>query len=342
MTDETTSSPTRLAVLGAGSWGTSLAITLSSRFEHIALWAHSPEQAQQLRDHRQNFTYLPGFALAPNIIATDDLALALQGADVVLVVVPSRYLRSVLTAAAAYAPTEAVYVSATKGLEQGTLKRMSQVVADTIWKGARRDEQVCVLSGPTFAREIAAGEPAAVVIASADRKQASRMQRCFATSTLRLYASDDVIGTELGGSLKNVIAIGAGICDGLGLGSNTLAALVTRGLAEMTRLAVTMGAHPRTLAGLAGLGDLILTTTGSQSRNRSLGVDLARGKTLVNLLANTRMVAEGVWTCQAANDLAAAHSIDVPIMSEMKQILYEGKDPRAALRELLDRPLTRE
>jgi glycerol-3-phosphate dehydrogenase (NAD(P)+) len=229
-------------------------------------------------------------------------------------------------------------ISATKGIEDKTLIRMSEVIASTI----RNPERIAVLSGPTFAREIAAGEPAAVVIAADRLDFAGQIQRALATPTLRLYASLDVVGVEIGAALKNVIAIGAGICKGLGLGSNSAAALITRGLAEITRLALVMGGSPRTLSGLAGLGDLVLTATGDLSRNRAVGYKLGQGQTLQHILSESPMVAEGVPTCRAAFDLGNKHGVDLPIIQRMFQVLYENKDPRVAIRELMDRPLTSE
>jgi glycerol-3-phosphate dehydrogenase (NAD(P)+) len=234
----------------------------------------------------------------------------------------------------------AIVISATKGIEEGTLLRMSAVLADAL--GDRLAAPVVVLSGPTFAREVAAGEPAAVVVACEDRVVADNAQRFISTSNFRLYTSEDVIGVEVGAALKNVIAIGAGVCCGLGLGGNSVAALVTRGLAEITRLAVAMGGQPRTLAGLAGLGDLVLTTTGGLSRNRFVGLELGRGKSLGQVLADMTMVAEGVPTCRAAYALSERLDIDLPIINQMNEILYKNKDVREAIRELMERPLTRE
>ena len=231
-------------------------------------------------------------------------------------------------------------MSATKGLEQATLKRMSEVIAEAL--ELERGEHVAVLSGPTFAKEIAAGEPAAVAIACSDKATASDIQRQLSTETLRLYTTTDVIGVEIGAALKNVIAIGAGLCSGLGLGSNSVAALVSRGLAEISRLATAMGGQERTLAGLAGLGDLVLTATGDLSRNRRVGLELGRGRQLDDILASMGMVAEGVATCQAARSLGKRYGTSLPIIEQMYKVLYEAQDPRAAIRELMERPLTAE
>jgi glycerol-3-phosphate dehydrogenase (NAD(P)+) len=327
-----------LAVVGAGSWGTALAIALAPRFGSVRLWARRPEQARAIRQTRENALYLAGFPLPANVSVTSSLEEAVPGAQIVMLVVPSRFLRTQAAALAGLLTENAVVLSATKGLENGTLFRMSQVIRDVLARPAR----LAVLSGPTFAREVAAGEPVAVVLASDDIEIARQLQPQLSGATFRAYASDDVIGVEIGAALKNVIAIASGICQGLGLGGNTVAALVTRGLAEITRVAVALGGRERTLAGLAGLGDLVLTTTGDLSRNRSVGLRLGRGETLDDILASTSMVAEGVGTCRAARDLAQKLEVPAPIISEMFSILYENKNPRIALQQLMDRPLTRE
>jgi glycerol-3-phosphate dehydrogenase (NAD(P)+) len=261
----------------------------------------------------------------------------LQNAEIAVAVVPSRHFRTVLSSATDHIRPGATIVSATKGLEDPGLCRMSQVITELLPGHA-----VAVLSGPTFAKEIAAGEPAAMVIAAEDLSVAEEMQQALSTSALRLYASSDVVGTEIGAALKNVIAIGAGICSGLGLGSNTVAALVTRGLAEITRLAVSMGGNARTLSGLAGLGDLVLTATGDLSRNRFVGIQLGRGRGLEQIQADMIMVAEGVATCRAARLLGIRKGLELPLIGQMYQVLYEAKQPRQAIRELMERPLTTE
>ncbi|MBV9082243.1 MAG: NAD(P)-dependent glycerol-3-phosphate dehydrogenase [Acidobacteriaceae bacterium] len=329
----------RLAIVGAGSWGTALTIALASRFEAVTLWARDETRACEMQLSRENRRYLPGFLLPPNVSISSD-ALALNAPDIVLIVTPSAYLRNTLNMLRQYIAPGTRIVSATKGLELNTLARMSQVIRDML-----RDSDsmpIAVLSGPTFAKEIAAGEPAAVVVASDDIAIAEDIQRAFATPALRLYASTDVAGVEVGAALKNVIAIGAGICGGLGLGSNSIAALVTRGLAEITRIAVTMGGSPRTLSGLAGLGDLVLTSTGELSRNRFVGVQLGHGHKLDRILSEMTMVAEGVGTCRAAHQLGIERGVELPIIDQMYEVLYEAKDPRQAIRELMDRPLTSE
>ena len=328
-----------LAVVGAGSWGTALALALASRFEAITLWTRTAELAQTIARTGENAKYLAGFPLARNIDVSDSLESTLRNAPLVLIAVPSVHLRLVLNALEPYAERDAIFISATKGIEGNTLLRMSQVVEEALQVSA---ERVAVLSGPTFAREIAAGEPAAVVIASEGSATATRIQEAFSTRSLRFYTSSDVTGVELGAALKNVVAIGSGICTGLGLGSNSVAALVTRGLAEITRLAVALGAAPRTLSGLAGLGDLVLTATGDLSRNRQVGISLGCGRTLAETLSGMVMVAEGVSTCRAAHMLGQKHGVDLPIIHKMNEILYEGKDVRQAIRELMERPLTSE
>lgn len=330
----------QLAVLGAGSWGTALAIALSPRFAEIRMWAHEPTRAAEMMQLHENALYLPGFALPANVSVSPDLALSLKGAEMVLAAVPSTHLRRIMQAAIPSISGNPVIVSATKGIEEGKLQRMSQVIGEALEGFPERS--IAVLSGPTFAKEIAAGEPAAVVVAAQDIRVAERVQLAFATPSLRLYTSGDTVGVELGAALKNVIAIGAGICRGLGLGSNSVAALITRGLAEITRLAVRMGGDAHTLSGLAGLGDLVLTATGDLSRNRYVGVQLGQGRKLSDILAGMTMVAEGISTCRAAHQLGLNENVDLPIISQMHSVLYENRNPRQAIRDLMDRPLTNE
>jgi glycerol-3-phosphate dehydrogenase (NAD(P)+) len=284
--------------------------------------------------------YLPGLLLPPSVEITSDLAASLADADIVLGVVPSKFARGLWQRALPYLDPHATFVSATKGIEPGTLMRMSEVLADVV--RPRFEPSIAVLSGPTFAREVAQGEPAAVVVVSTDLEVAARVQKAFSGPTFRLYANSDPIGVEIGGALKNVIAIAAGVVEGLGLGSNTMAALITRGLAEITRLAVAMGGRPKTLAGLAGLGDLVLTCTGDLSRNRHVGIELARGRTLAEITASTPMVAEGVETCGSAVALGAKFGVDLPIIQQMHEVLHRGKQPRDALRDLMERSLKSE
>jgi len=327
----------RLAVIGGGSWGTALAIVLAPKFERVSLWVYEPDLAARMASTRINDLYLPSAALPANVIPGSSLPAVLEDADLVLGVMPSHHARAIYQEIARHAPPDAGFVSATKGLEQGTLLRMSEVMRQTLG-----DVPIGVLSGPTFAKEVARGEPAAIVIASEDAAFARSVQRAFAGPSLRLYTNTDPIGVELGAALKNVIAIAAGVCTGLGLGNNTLAALITRGLAEITRLAAAAGGQARTLAGLAGLGDLVLTCNGELSRNRAVGIELGKGKNINEILNGMRMVAEGVKTTAAAVELAARHGVEMPIARQMFAILREGRSPREAVRELMDRQLKEE
>jgi glycerol-3-phosphate dehydrogenase (NAD(P)+) len=327
----------KASIIGAGSWGTALAIVLGPRFERIGLWAHEADLVERICSTRVNDVFLPGLSLPANVEPTADLGVALENADVVIGVMPSRFARSIYGAMAPHLKPQMRFVSATKGLEQGTLLRMSEVACAVI--GEKFAPRIAVLSGPTFAREVAGGEPTALVIASEDRELAASIQRDFSGPTFRLYANDDPAGVEIGAALKNIIAIGAGICEGLGLGSNTLAALITRGLAEITRLAVAMGGQPRTLSGLAGLGDLVLTCNGALSRNRSVGIELAKGRGLAEITGSMQMIAEGVETTAAAVDLARKCHVDMPITEQMGAILDGRISPRDAIRELMERAL---
>ena len=321
-----------LSIIGAGSWGTALAVVLAPRFERVRLWVYEADLADRLRRTRENDIYLPGFQLPLNIEITGQL----EGAEIVLGVMPSHHARR-LYSQGRFDPST-TFVSATKGIEQGTLLRMSQVIRDVL----PFEPRIAVLSGPTFAREVARGEPAAVVIASDDLAVAEQVQGAFSGPTFRLYTNSDTIGVEIGAALKNVIAIGAGVCQGLGLGNNTLAALITRGLAEITRLAVAMGAQPKTLAGLAGLGDLVLTCSGDLSRNRRVGIELAKGRSAAEIVGSMPMVAEGVETCDAAVALGAKYGVDLPIIEQMHAVLHGAKSPRAALQTLMERALKAE
>ena len=327
----------KTAVVGGGSWGTALAIHLARCGHAVTLWMRDPAVAQRVQHRRENPAYLPEIQLPPEVEATADLGAALGSADIVFMVVPSDSARQVYRKVLALAPAEAPLVSATKGLEIESLSRMSEVAAEEAPGRA-----LAVLSGPSFAVEVARGQPTAVVVASSDRFVAETVQRALASRTFRAYSSDDVIGVELAGALKNVIAIAAGTVDGLGYGHNTVAALVTRGLAEITRLAVREGGRADTLAGLAGLGDLVLTCTGDMSRNRRVGQALGRGLSLGEAVALTRTVAEGVRTARAAAALAARANVEMPIVQAMNAVLYEGKHPREAVDELMLRSLKRE
>jgi glycerol-3-phosphate dehydrogenase (NAD(P)+) len=327
----------KIAIIGGGSWGTALAVVLSrSRRGHaLALWVHDAELGARVRETRENAVYLPGFSLPPSIDVTSDFSVALMDAEIVLGVIPSAHARNVYTAMLPLLRPGVAIVSATKGIEHDTFLRMSEVIAAVC--RTRVGSRVAVLSGPSFAREAARGDPTAVVIASQEPGLAADLQEEFGSATFRLYTNDDVAGVEIGGAVKNVIAIAAGVCVGLGLGGNTTAGLVTRGLSEMTRLATALGGRRDTLAGLAGMGDLVLTSTGALSRNRSLGVELGKGRPLKEIISTTRMIAEGVGTTAATRELAHRAGIEMPITDQMYAVLYEGRAPRDAIRELMER-----
>ncbi|HEV2196713.1 MAG TPA: NAD(P)H-dependent glycerol-3-phosphate dehydrogenase [Candidatus Acidoferrum sp.] len=337
---------TRIAILGAGSWGTALSVVLSrARKPHeISLWARNAELAETLCRQRENTAYLTGVRLPDGIRATHDMPKALAGADIVIGAMPSVHARAVYTQALPAITKEMIFVSATKGLEPETHLRMSSVLAQVLVKAgtAEPSQRIAVLSGPSFAEEAARGEPTAVVLAARDQALASHLQEELSGSSFRLYTNDDMLGVELAGAMKNVIAIAAGACQGLGLGSNPLAALITRGLAEMMRLAAALGARPETQSGLAGLGDLVLTCTGALSRNRHVGVELGKGCKLPEILAEMRMVAEGVDTAAPLLALAREHGIEMPITEQVDAILHRGQLPKEAIREIMDRPLRRE
>jgi glycerol-3-phosphate dehydrogenase (NAD(P)+) len=326
-----------LAVLGGGSWGTALGGQLCRAGHRVRLWLRDAAVAEEISRRHRNRTYLPGIELPPELSATTDLAEAVSGAGTVFVVIPSEFCRGVYRQLGAHARENAVIVSGTKGIEIDTLRRMSEVAAEEA-----PGRSLAVLSGPSFALEVAREQPTTVVVASADLKVAEAVQHLVSTRTFRAYSSDDVVGVELAGSLKNVIAIAAGIVDGVGYGHNTVAALVTRGLAEIARLAVAAGARADTLSGLAGLGDLVLTCTGTLSRNRRLGQALGAGKSLADAIAETRMVAEGVRTTLAACALAERAGIEMPIATQMREVLYRGRTPREAVEALMLRALKRE
>jgi len=340
---------TKIAILGAGSWGTALSIILSRspRKHEIALWARSTELANAIVNDGENKAYLPGCEIPKSVAVTSQLEKTLVQVSIVVSAIPSAHVRAVFTSALAYLPEDAIIVSATKGLEPATNLRMSEVLTQV--SSAKFSPRIAVLSGPSFAAEAARGEPTAVVVASADstippstESLAAKIQEEFAAPGFRLYTNDDVLGVELAGAMKNVIAIAAGACEGLGLGSNAVAALVTRGLSEMSRLAVALGGKPETLAGLAGLGDLVLTCTSKQSRNHQVGVQLGAGKKLGEILAATHTVAEGVGTTAPLLALARHHKIELPITEQVDAILHHGRAPREAIREIMERPQRRE
>lgn len=329
-----------IAIIGAGGWGTALAIVLARRVETVHLWVYEPELHASLSKTRVNDVYLPGFFLPENVYPTNDFRTALEGAELVVTVVPSQHVRSIYRQMLPLLQSGQIFVSATKGIETSTLLRMSEVIHETV--APVFVPKLAVLSGPTFAREVAGGAPAAVVIASQDDPLARSLQQRFSNSTFRLYTNTDVVGVELGAAVKNVIAIAAGVCEGLELGSNATAALVTRGLSEMTRLACACGARRETMAGLAGLGDLVLTCSGALSRNRSVGVELGKGRRLAEILQSMRMVAEGINTTAATVQLARQKGVEMPITEQMYALLYHGRSPRDAVRELMERSLKAE
>jgi glycerol-3-phosphate dehydrogenase (NAD(P)+) len=328
---------TTVAVLGAGSWGTTLADLLARRGHEVRLWAYEEEVVGAVNARHQNPVFLPGCDLAPTLTATADPVAAARGAAVVVTVAPSHVLRRVVEQARPGIAPGALLVSATKGIEPTSLKLMSAVLEEIL-----PEHPVTALSGPSFALEVFQGQPTAVVAAAREEATARAVQAVFATPRFRVYSHTDVVGVELAGSIKNVIAIAAGILEGLGLGHNPRAALITRGLAEITRLGLAMGADPLTFAGLAGMGDLILTTTGALSRNRTLGVALAQGQSLADYTAAHRTVAEGVNTAQAALGLAHRMGTELPICRQVSAILFEGKPPGQAVVDLMERTLKSE
>jgi glycerol-3-phosphate dehydrogenase (NAD(P)+) len=319
-----------VAVLGAGSWGTALAVHLGRVGHDVSLWARDAALVADMRERRANAVYLPDISLPPSVSITSDLEEALSGAQLVVAAIPSHGCRAVMRGASAHVSRGAILVSAVKGLESETLLRMSEVVQQEAG-----GHPVVVLSGPSFAVEVAQKLPTAVLAASADPDATGLVQQEFRGPSLRLYASDDVVGVEIGGAMKNIIAIAAGVVEGLGLGHNALAALITRGLAEVTRLACAAGARRETLAGLSGLGDLVLTCTGTLSRNRHVGVELARGRRLPEILAGMKMVAEGVRTTGAALALGTRYGVELPIATQMAEVLEGRTDVRSAIEALM-------
>jgi glycerol-3-phosphate dehydrogenase (NAD(P)+) len=329
----------KVAVLGAGAWGTALARVLSDR-SPVSLWSWQEAHAAALERERENRDFLPGFALSEAIAPTSDIARAVDGASSVVIAVPSEAVRATLTAAAACLPRACTLVVVAKGIEPQSLMLLSEVACDVL--GPSADERTVFLSGPSFALEVARGLPTNLVAASRDAARAALVQQRFASDRLRVYTSDDPAGVQVGGALKNVIAIAAGASDGLGFGHNTRAALITRGLAEMARLAVAKGGNVLTLSGLAGLGDLVLTCSAELSRNRTVGFELGRGRTLRDVLSGLGHVAEGVTTADSAYHLAERLAVDLPITSEVYAVLYGDKPVAQAVRDLLARPLKKE
>lgn len=323
----------RIGVVGAGSWGTTLANLLAGNGHDVVLWSFEEDVTAAIEEGGENTVYLPGIKLSPRLSATSDLRTAVDGSDVVLSVSPSQHVRGVMKRAAPHIRDDALIVSASKGIETRTLETMAEVLEEAIPETRARGH--CFLSGPSFAAEVAREHPTAVTVASRDLDAARRAQELFQADHFRVYTSHDVTGVELGGALKNVMALAAGMVAGLGFGHNTMAALITRGLAELTRLSLAMGASERTLAGLAGMGDLILTCTGDLSRNRTVGVELGKGRTLTEVLGEMRMVAEGVETTRATYELARREEIDMPIVAQVHAVLFEERSPAEAVRSLM-------
>lgn len=325
-----------IAVIGAGSWGTTLAAMLAEREHDVSLWAHEKEVADEIVRTGINTVFLPGVVLPGNLTVTSDLAKALSGARYVLNVVPTQYVRTVFRNMDQMMGKDAVIVSASKGIEQGTMLTVTGILKQVITK------RLAVLSGPSFAREVIQKMPTAVTLAAEDSSDALLLQEIFNTNYFRVYTHDDMLGIELGGALKNVIAIASGISDGLKLGHDARAALITRGLAEIMRLGDAMGADRRTFTGLSGLGDLVLTCTGPLSRNYSVGVRLGEGMKLHEITSSTKSVAEGVATAQSAYDLSRKFGVDMPIVEQVHEVIYKAKNPESAVKELMNRALRSE
>ncbi len=330
----------KIGVIGAGSWGTALANMLAGKGYPVTLWAYEKDLVERMKMTRENDLFLPGFSLSSNLDFTADLSAAVSGKEMVLLVSPSQVMRLVVQQALEDFNPESLIVSASKGIENGTLLTMSQVLRELLPPSCH--QRLAVISGPSFAKEVAAGIPTAVVAAAPQQDIAEQVQNIFTNAAFRVYTNNDILGVELCGALKNVMALAAGVSDGLGFGLNTRAALITRGLAEISRLGLALGAQAATFSGLAGMGDLVLTCTGDLSRNRSVGIALGQGKTLDEILNGMNMVAEGVKTTLSAYQLAAKVGVEVPITEQMYKILYQQKDPRQAVTDLLSRNLKAE
>ncbi len=330
----------KISVIGAGSWGTTLANLLAEKGFSVSLWVFEADLAERMQQTRVNDIYLPGFKLSENLSTTTDLQQAVSGQQLLLFVTPSQVTRLVLQQAVPHIDSKALIVSASKGIENDSLMLLSQVFEELLPQNMH--QQIGFLSGPSFAKEVAGGMPTAVVAAAGDLQVAEQIQEVFSTERFRVYTHNDIIGVELGGAMKNVIALAAGIADGLGFGYNTRAALITRGLSEMMRLGLKLGGSAETFAGLTGMGDLVLTCTGDLSRNRTVGIELGKGRKLNEILSNMQMVAEGVKTTLSAYQLAQKLNVEVPIIDQMYQILYQEKDPRQAVSDLMLRNLKAE
>ncbi len=325
----------RCAVIGAGSWGTALAMQLARAGNDVRMWSRSESSAAEIEQARENVRYLPGIRLPDNIVVSSKMADTVQDAALVVVVVPSQFMRTVMEAAGPLIDADAVVCCASKGVENGTLMTMHDVLLEVL--PPELHTKICALAGPSFAREVAESRPTAVVVAGHNEDAAHLVAEAFHAGSFRVYHTDDMVGAELGGALKNVIAIACGVADGIGAGLNARAALITRGAAEIGRLAVRLGANPMTMAGLAGMGDLVLTCTGDLSRNRRVGLGLGEGKTLQQILDELGQVAEGVRTTQSARNLGLRSEVDMPITEEVYLMLYEDKPVPEALRDLLGR-----
>ena len=329
-----------VTVIGAGSWGTAIALLLADKGFPVRLWVHGEHNFKELRDNRENLTYLPGFPLPDNLQVTTDLEEAVRDVKLIFSVVPSHAVRSVMTEAGKYIASDAVVVSASKGIENESLLMMDGVLREVLPRTLH--SQLAFLSGPSFAKEVAAKMATVVVVASHDERVAEHVQSALYTPYFRTYRNVDVVGTEIGGALKNVIAIATGGIDGYGLGHNARAATITRGLAEITRLGIGLGANPLTFQGLAGMGDLILTCTGGLSRNRTVGMEIGKGRTLTEILGSMKMVAEGVKTSKSAHDLGRKANIELPIVDQVYDVLYHDKVMSDAIANLMGRSLKAE
>ncbi len=321
----------KATVIGDGGWGTALAMVLERNGHDVTVWGPFPEYLEEIKTSGENKTYLPGVKIPPSIRWSPDREEAIEDAGLVVLVVPSRFYKPVVESFKPYLSEETLIVSATKGLDEQTHERMSEVAEQVLGR------PIAVLSGPSHAEEVARGVPCAVAIAAKDHAVAEQIQNFFANDTFRVYTLDDVVGVELGGALKNVVAIAAGMGDGMGFGDNSKAALMTRGIAEITRLGVALGAKPETFSGLSGIGDLMVTCMSKHSRNRGVGERLGKGETLEEIMASMKMVAEGVWNCQAAKELADELGVSVPITEQVNAVVHEGKDPRQAVMDLMTR-----
>jgi len=326
-----------IAVVGAGSYGSCLAMLFGRAGHRVSLWCRNPETSDSMQRTRANESYLPGHTLPDTITVTADLESAVRGKQFIVGVTPSHGIRAVLGKAVSVMDPDAIVINASKGLDEGSLATIDRVYAEILPERIAR--RATFLSGPTFANEIAAGTPAAIVLAGRDEATLKLAQEALTSLHFRIYRTDDVIGVLIGGALKNVVAIGAGVCDGLGFGSNTRVALMTRGLAEITRIGVALGAHPQTFAGLSGMGDLVLTCSGDASRNRRVGLALGRGKKMAEILAEMKQVAEGVKTAKVAHELATKLNVEAPIMDVMHAALHEDLPMREAVERLLARPV---